>query len=133
MRLLRVCEGISCAFGPAKSRLIGVSLELGGKNPMVVLSDADLDAAARGAVRGSFANAGQLCISCERLYLQASIAEPFLERFTAATRSLRLGPALDFSVDIGSLTSREQLEKVEAHLVRSARFSSYSRVRFRRA
>ncbi len=102
--------------GRAGERLIGFSLELGGKNPMVVLSDADLDAAARGAVRGAFANAGQLCISFERLYVQASIAEPFLECFTAATRSLRLGPALDFSVDIGSLTSREQLEKVEAHV-----------------
>jgi succinate-semialdehyde dehydrogenase/glutarate-semialdehyde dehydrogenase len=90
----------------AGERLIGISLELGGKNPMVVLADADLDAAARGAVRGSFANTGQLCISCERLYVQASIEEPFLERFTAATRRLRLGPALDFSVDIGSLTSR---------------------------
>jgi acyl-CoA reductase-like NAD-dependent aldehyde dehydrogenase len=102
--------------GRAGERLIGFSLELGGKNPMVVLADADLDAAARGAVRGSFANAGQLCISFERLYVQASIAEAFLERFTAATRNLRLGSALDFSVDIGSLTSREQLEKVEEHV-----------------
>lgn len=100
----------------AGERLIGFSLELGGKNPMVVLADADLNAAARGAVRGCFANTGQLCISSERLYVQSSIAEAFLERFTAATGSLRLGSALDFSVDIGSLTSREQLERVEEHV-----------------
>ncbi|MEJ2312925.1 MAG: succinic semialdehyde dehydrogenase [Gemmatimonadales bacterium] len=100
----------------AGERLIGFSLELGGKNPMVVLADADLDAAARGAVRGCFANTGQLCISSERLYVHSSIAEAFLERFVAATRSLRMGSALDFSMDIGSLTSREQLEKIEEHV-----------------
>ena len=96
--------------------LIGFSLELGGKNPMLVLADADLDAAVAGAVRGSFSNTGQLCISFERLYVDASIADTFTDRFVEATERLRLGPGLDYTVDIGSLTSREQLEKVRAHV-----------------
>jgi succinate-semialdehyde dehydrogenase/glutarate-semialdehyde dehydrogenase len=100
----------------AAARLIGCSLELGGKNPMLVLEDADLDAAVDGAVRGAFASAGQLCISIERLYLHAAIHDRFLERFVERTRALRLSAALDFSGDIGSLASAEQLERVEMHL-----------------
>ncbi|MEE8447826.1 MAG: succinic semialdehyde dehydrogenase [Gemmatimonadota bacterium] len=100
----------------AGERLIGCSLELGGKNPMIVLADADLDRAADGAVRGSFASSGQLCISVERLYVQASVADRFIDRFVARTRSLRLGAELDFSADVGSLTSRVQLEKVKSHV-----------------
>lgn len=100
----------------AAARLIGCSLELGGKNPMLVLEDADLDAAVDGAVRGAFASAGQLCISFERLYLHAAIHDRFLERFVECTRALRLSAALDFSADLGSLASAEQLERVEAHV-----------------
>ena len=100
----------------AGERLIGFSLELGGKNPMLVLADADLDAAVPGAVRGSFANAGQLCLSSERIYVEAPVADEFTDRFVAATGWLRLGPQLDYSVDVGSLASREQLEKVSAHV-----------------
>ena len=102
--------------GRAGERLIGFSLELGGKNPMIVLADADLQAAALGAVRGSFANAGQLCISFERIYVDRSVMDPFLERFVAATGRLKLGAALDFSADVGSLTSGEQLERVRSHV-----------------
>lgn len=100
----------------AAARLIGCSLELGGKNPMLVLADADLDAAVDGAVRGAFASAGQLCISIERLYVHTAIHDRFLERFVARTRALRLSAALDYSADIGSLASAEQLARVEAHL-----------------
>jgi succinate-semialdehyde dehydrogenase/glutarate-semialdehyde dehydrogenase len=100
----------------AAARLIGASLELGGKNPMIVLADADLDAAVDGAVRGAFASAGQLCISIERLYLQRPIHDRFLERFVARTRALRLSAALDFTGEVGSLASADQLERVEAHL-----------------
>ncbi|HUH12386.1 MAG TPA: succinic semialdehyde dehydrogenase, partial [Longimicrobiales bacterium] len=100
----------------AGERLIGCSLELGGKNPMVVMEDADLERAARGAARGCFANAGQLCISTERILVQASVHDAFLERLLAATAELRLGRTLDFDADVGSLTSPEQLEKVERHV-----------------
>lgn len=100
----------------AAARLIGCSLELGGKNPLLVLADADLEAAVEGAVRGAFASAGQLCISIERIYLHATTHDRFLERFVERTRALRLSAALDFSADMGSLASAEQLARVEEHL-----------------
>jgi succinate-semialdehyde dehydrogenase/glutarate-semialdehyde dehydrogenase len=100
----------------AGERLIGCSLELGGKNPMLVLADADLDRAAHGAVRGSFASAGQLCVSTERLYVHESIHDRFLAAFVEATRALRLGIGLGWSYDVGSLTSEKQLAGVRAHV-----------------
>jgi succinate-semialdehyde dehydrogenase/glutarate-semialdehyde dehydrogenase len=100
----------------AGERLIGCSLELGGKNAMIVLADADLEAAVDGAIRGSFSNTGQLCISIERLYVHESIFERFLSRFVARTARLELDAELDFDADVGSLVSRQQLEKVSAHV-----------------
>ncbi|MER7984003.1 succinic semialdehyde dehydrogenase [Streptomyces noursei] len=100
----------------AAARLVGVSLELGGKNAMVVLHDADLDKAAAGAVRGCFSSAGQLCISIERLYVHESIADAFVERFAARTRAMRLGNALAYGADMGSLVGARQLETVTRHV-----------------
>jgi acyl-CoA reductase-like NAD-dependent aldehyde dehydrogenase len=102
--------------GQAAARLVGCSLELGGKNPMVVLPDADLDAAAAGLVRGAYANAGQLCESIERLYVPRGAYDAFVSRAVARLRSVRLGAALDFSADVGSLTSRRQLDAVTRHV-----------------
>ncbi|MGW5017595.1 succinic semialdehyde dehydrogenase [Streptomyces cacaoi] len=100
----------------AAARLVGCSLELGGKNAMIVLADADLDKAAAGAVRGAFSSAGQLCISIERLYVHESVADAFLERFLARTRGLRLGTGLAYGADMGSLVSERQLETVRRHV-----------------
>lgn len=97
-------------------RLIGCSLELGGKNPMLVLADADLDRAVDGAVRGCFCGAGQVCVSIERIYVHESVLSEFLARFAARTRALKLGAAPDYSVDMGSLTTARQLETVQAHV-----------------
>ena len=97
-------------------RLIGSSLELGGKNPMLVLADADLDRAAAGAIRACFAHAGQLCLAIERIYVADPVYDAFLERFVARTAALRLGPR----ADMGSLTLDRQLATVERH-VASAR------------
>jgi succinate-semialdehyde dehydrogenase/glutarate-semialdehyde dehydrogenase len=97
-------------------RLIGCSLELGGKNPMVILDDADVEAAAEGAVRASFSNAGQLCVATERIYVVEPLFEPFLQAFVARTRAIRLGDALDFDHDMGSLINSDQLERVHAHV-----------------
>lgn len=101
----------------AAERLIGCSLELGGKNPMIVLADADLESAVDGAIRGCFANAGQLCISIERLYIAESIFERFTQRLAARVSRMTLGSQLDFEADMGSLVSQAQLEKVEAHVL----------------
>ena len=97
-------------------RLIGCTLELGGKNPLLVLADADLDKAAEGAVRGCFSNAGQLCISFERLYVAAPVHDAFLERFLARVRAMTVEPRFDFGADMGSLISAQQLATVTAHL-----------------
>jgi succinate-semialdehyde dehydrogenase / glutarate-semialdehyde dehydrogenase len=100
----------------AAGRLIGCSLELGGKNPMLVLDDANLGAAVDTAVRSSFANAGQLCLAMERIYVHESIFDEFADRFVAATEKLRLGAAYDYSMDVGSLVSQGQLKIVSEHV-----------------
>lgn len=100
----------------AAGRLIGCSLELGGKNPMIVLDDADLDVAVRGAVRACFTNAGQLCLSVERLYVHASVFDDFAGRLVREAEALKLGPGHDWTVQMGSLTSRRQLDAVTAHV-----------------
>ncbi len=97
-------------------RLIGCSLELGGKNPILVLRDADLERAAEGAVRAAFSNAGQLCVSMERLFVADQVYDRFLERFVARTEAMSLGATLDWGSDMGSLISRRQLETVTAHV-----------------
>ncbi|MEV7318919.1 succinic semialdehyde dehydrogenase [Streptomyces sp. NPDC093970] len=100
----------------AAARLVGVSLELGGKNAMLVLADADIEKAAAGAVRACFSSAGQLCISIERLYVHESIADAFVERFAARTRAMRLGRSLAYGADMGSLVGERQLETVTRHV-----------------
>ncbi|MGW0992878.1 succinic semialdehyde dehydrogenase [Streptomyces sp. NPDC002523] len=100
----------------AASRLVGVSLELGGKNAMLVLDDADIEKAAAGAVRACFSSAGQLCISIERLYVHESVADAFLERFAARTKAMRLGNSLAYGADMGSLVGERQLKTVERHV-----------------
>ncbi|MEU6482899.1 succinic semialdehyde dehydrogenase [Streptomyces sp. NPDC046887] len=100
----------------AAARLVGVSLELGGKNAMLVLHDADIEKAAAGAVRACFSSAGQLCISIERLYVHESVADDFVERFAARTRAMRLGNSLAYGADMGSLVGERQLETVNRHV-----------------
>jgi acyl-CoA reductase-like NAD-dependent aldehyde dehydrogenase len=100
----------------AADRLIGCSLELGGKNPMIVLQDADLEAAVYGAIQGCFASAGQVCVSIERIYAHESIAERFLGSLAERTSALKLGASLDYSMDMGSLTGERQLQHVEEHV-----------------
>ncbi|MFF0593059.1 succinic semialdehyde dehydrogenase [Streptomyces antibioticus] len=100
----------------AAARLVGVSLELGGKNAMLVLDDADIEKAAAGAVRACFSSAGQLCISIERLYVHESVADAFLERFATRTRAMRLGTSLAYGADMGSLVGERQLETVTRHV-----------------
>jgi succinate-semialdehyde dehydrogenase / glutarate-semialdehyde dehydrogenase len=98
------------------ARLIGCSLELGGKNPMVILDDAAVDSAAEGAVRACFSSAGQLCVSAERIYVAESLFEPFVQAFVARTQAVRLGHGPDFAFDMGSLINHDQLDRVSSHV-----------------
>lgn len=100
----------------AAERLIDYSMELGGKNPILVLEDADVGNAVRGIAQGSFANAGQLCIAFERLYVHRSLYNRLVDWLVQYVRDLKLGAALDYSADIGSLISQEQLDKTRAHV-----------------
>ena len=97
-------------------RLVGYSLELGGKNPMIVMPDADVERTVRGAVRACFTNAGQLCISIERMYVHEDIYDRFVPRFVEAVKNMKLGAGLDYEADMGSLTHARQLEAVTAHV-----------------
>lgn len=90
--------------------LIPVELELGGKDAMIVFADSDLDRAAEAAVWGAFANAGQVCMSIERLYVEQSVYDEFVRKVVARTEQLRMG------VDYGSMTFAPQLELVQAHI-----------------
>src|SRR6267378_3281548 len=134
-----VATGKRVAEAAAKY-LTPVVLELGGKDPMIVLDDANTPNAARGAVWGAFANAGQACASVERCYVHESIADQFIKEVVAETKSLRQanlvsvpgagrGPRAgsprgvedatgltDESIDIGSMTSEQQLRTVERHV-----------------
>ncbi|MGN6575822.1 MAG: succinic semialdehyde dehydrogenase [Nocardioides sp.] len=97
-------------------RLIGCSLELGGKNPILVLRDADLDKAAEGAIRASFSNAGQLCVSMERMFVADQVYDRFVQKFVERTKAMSLKPGLDWGSDMGSLISQDQLDTVVAHV-----------------
>ena len=97
-------------------RLIGCSLELGGKNAMVVRADVDVERASETAVRACFVNAGQLCISMERLYVHTDVWDEFVPRFVERVRNLRVGAAVGWGIDMGSLISADQLRTVTAHV-----------------
>lgn len=98
----------------AGGRLIGASLELGGKNPMIVCADADLDTFVEVALRGCFTSAGQLCVSIERMFIQESIYEKFLQTFISRVKELSLGAQLGWGYDIGSLATSALAERVSS-------------------
>jgi len=110
-----VSTGKRVAEAAAKS-LTPVVLELGGKDPMIVLEDADINNAARGAVWGAFANSGQACASVERCYVQESIADRFIERVVAETKALKQGLGSDPGVDVGAMSNERQLQIVSDHV-----------------
>lgn len=97
-------------------RLIPCSMELGGKNAMIIRADADPERAAEIAVRASFANAGQLCISMERIYVNRAVSDDFVAAFVRRTQALRLGTQIGWGSDVGSLISSRQLARVQAHV-----------------
>lgn len=100
----------------AAERLIGASLELGGKNSLYVAADADISRAVEGALRSCFSSAGQLCISTERVLVHRDVADTFIPAFVEAVKAMRLGVGLHWGLDMGSLVGQRQLETVTAHV-----------------
>ena len=102
--------------GAAAERLLPVVLELGGKDPMLVLDDADVDVASSAAVWGAFMNAGQTCLSVERCYVHRSLYNSFLKACVEKTRALHVGSGLDPETDVGPMIHERQLRIVESHV-----------------
>lgn len=98
-----------------------LALELGGKDPMIVCADVNFAAAVTGAVGGSFRNAGQVCCSAERIFVEAPIFDKFVEAAVEKTRALRVGPGLDETSDMGPLISDEQRLRVRDHVADAQR------------
>jgi acyl-CoA reductase-like NAD-dependent aldehyde dehydrogenase len=97
----------------AAKRLIGYSLELGGKNPLIVLPGAKLGDAAEKVIAGAFGNSGQLCVSIERVYVPNDQKEAFETELAARVNSLQIGKSDNFQMDMGTLTGINQLKRVE--------------------
>ena len=100
----------------AGKNLIGACLELGGKNPMLVLEDANVDEAVEAAIFGAFGNSGQICMHIERLYIHDSIYDEFRDKFVAATKAMNVSAAYDFLPDMGSLVSVDQKDRILSHV-----------------
>jgi alpha-ketoglutaric semialdehyde dehydrogenase len=100
----------------AARRLKRVSLELGGKNAVVVLADADLDLATDGILWSAFGTTGQRCTACSRVIAEEAIIAPLLERLEARAKKLRLGSGLDESVDVGPLINAAAVDKVGGYI-----------------
>ncbi|MCQ4619981.1 succinate-semialdehyde dehydrogenase (NADP(+)) [Corynebacterium sp. CCUG 71335] len=96
----------------AGERLIGFSGELGGKNPLIVTSDADVDKVVSGVRHACFSNTGQLCISIERIYVHRDVADKFIPAFVRCVEKMRIGPGHDWDIDMGSLISSDQADTV---------------------
>ncbi|RWA76256.1 NAD-dependent succinate-semialdehyde dehydrogenase [Mesorhizobium sp. M1C.F.Ca.ET.193.01.1.1] len=93
-----------------------VSLELGGNAPFIVFDDADIDAAVDGAIQAKFRNAGQTCVSANRLYVQSGVHDEFVDKFVERVRQLQVGDGFDPGVAIGPLIDSQALAKIESHI-----------------
>src|SRR5712691_11013742 len=99
----------------AAATLKKISLELGGKSPNIFFADADFEAAVEGALFGIFFNQGEVCTAGSRILVQRSIYQKFVEAMVAKTKTIRLGPGLDRSTQMGPLVSREQFDRVRKY------------------
>jgi aldehyde dehydrogenase (NAD+) len=106
-------KGIAVKAGQRLKRL---AMELGGKNGVVVLADADLDLAADGILWSAFGTTGQRCTACSRVIVQRDVVEPLLQRLEARATKLRLGPGLDEATDVGPLINAGALDKVDSYM-----------------
>jgi acyl-CoA reductase-like NAD-dependent aldehyde dehydrogenase len=100
----------------AAERLLPMILELGGKDPMLVLDDANIDVASSGAIWGAFMNAGQACLSVERCYVHRDLYEEFLNACVEKAKKLRVGNGFDPETDVGPMIHEKQLQIVESHV-----------------
>ena len=91
-------------------------LELGGNGPLVVMDDANIDAAVDGAVLGCFYMAGQVCTASERVLVHEKVHDEFVEKLVAAAKTVKVGDPLDEATDMGPLHNQQTVDQVQAHL-----------------
>lgn len=100
----------------AAAKLVPLSLELGGKDPMIVMNDADLERATNGAAWAGYQNAGQSCGGVERIYVQSGVYQQFVDLLARKTKAMRHGADTDFNVDMGAVTTKDQYNTIKSHL-----------------
>ncbi|MBZ5571202.1 MAG: aldehyde dehydrogenase family protein [Acidobacteriia bacterium] len=100
----------------AAARILPVVLELGGKDPMLVLDDANVEVASSGAVWGAFMNAGEACLSIERCYVHRSLYQQFVETCACKAKQLKVGNGMDSETDVGPMIHERQLRIVESQV-----------------
>lgn len=100
----------------AAERLIPYSLELGGNDPSIVLDDANIEMAAIGLIQGAFENAGQMCISIERVYVEETVYEPLLEKLQEFAKNITINAEDGMSTVVGSMTNAAELKRTQAHI-----------------
>ncbi|HYD64323.1 aldehyde dehydrogenase family protein [Azospirillum sp.] len=104
-------------YKTAAEKLIPVTLELGGKSPMIVCGDADLDQALAGAIAGMrFTRQGQSCTAASRIFVHDSIHDVFVEKLKEKVNAMKMGDPLDESTDIGTIVSRQQMDRVQSYI-----------------
>jgi acyl-CoA reductase-like NAD-dependent aldehyde dehydrogenase len=108
----------------ASDRVKQVGLELGGKNAFIVLEDANVEAAAQGAIFGAFFNSGQVCAAASRFYIHESLYDAFAERFTALAKELRYGNTMDMGTVIGPVAYAAHRDKIEAYIAEAKQSSA---------
>ena len=108
----------SRVVGNTSRHLVKSSVELGGKSANIVFADADLDAAADGALMGVFFNNGECCVSGSRLFVQSSIADGFITKVIARSRKMKVGDPFDDDTDVGALIDHNHLAKVAGFVKR---------------
>lgn len=106
-------EEVARVAGPMFKK---IALELGGKNPNIILADADMDRVLPESLRSSFANQGQICLCGSRIFVEKPAYDSFVEKFVEATRNLRVGDPLEEGVDLGAMVSKEHQAKVLSYL-----------------
>ena len=104
------CDVGNRLYDKATRRRLRVQLEMGGKNPTIVLADANLDAAAATLVNAAFFSTGQKCTACSRAIVERAVYEPLVEKLVAKTRALKIGNGLEAGIDIGPAVDQAQLE-----------------------
>jgi betaine-aldehyde dehydrogenase len=106
-------------YAAAAAGIKAVTMELGGKSPLIVFDDADLDSAVGAAMLGNFYSAGQVCSNGTRVFVHSAIKDAFLARLAARTAAIRIGDPLDEATQMGPLVSAAQVEKVTAHIAKA--------------